>query len=306
MLIIIEGVDGTGKSTLAEQLLEELGDATLIHRGPPEAHPLIEYEQYLDDYDPRAGRHIICDRWHWGERIYGPLYRGKSDLDDAMFTHVEMYLRSRGALLVHLVHGNATLARRLHEKGEDFLKPEDLRHVSTAYHRIERETLLPVMKFTDPWSSDRHRIERRAYQLQEEASALAPFPTYVGPPSPGLLLLGERRGSEEYRAAFVPQPATSGHFMLEHMPAVINSTIGLGIANALEENIPELVKTLGNPSIVTLGRLAHECAKNYGVVHGAVPHPQFIRRFHHAAGAAYCWTIIRAGHTQEDLRTWRP
>ena len=50
MLIIVEGPDGAGKTTLVAALATALrassdsASVDVLHRGPPVAHPLLEYE----------------------------------------------------------------------------------------------------------------------------------------------------------------------------------------------------------------------------------------------------------------------
>src|ERR687897_2440373 len=76
LLVILEGPDGAGKSTLSRELAASLRAAypadsiSEFHKGPPHHHPLVEYEQPLFHYRPGTGRHIICDRWHVGEAVY--------------------------------------------------------------------------------------------------------------------------------------------------------------------------------------------------------------------------------------------
>ena len=56
-LIILEGPDGSGKTTAAEKLATELGHntAVVLHKGPPKRLPLHEYED-LDFYEPALSR----------------------------------------------------------------------------------------------------------------------------------------------------------------------------------------------------------------------------------------------------------
>ncbi len=102
--------------------------------------------------------------------------------------------------------------------------------------------------------------------------------------------------------AFVPYPATSGAFLLRSIPWA--SRGGVGIANACEEDVRDLWQATGNPLVVTLGRNAQaECVKAH-IPFGAVPHPQYIRRFHYRRAVDYGRLIARAGHTKEDACRW--
>lgn len=75
--IIIEGPDGTGKTTLAKALCEGAGYA-YRHEGPPPAG-VTAYQHYAGILD-RLEQPTLLDRFHLGELVYGPLLRGKSGL----------------------------------------------------------------------------------------------------------------------------------------------------------------------------------------------------------------------------------
>src|SRR4051812_24466763 len=119
MFVILEGVDGSGKTTLAEAVAKELQNRypdaqhELFHRGPPERHPLDEYAFDIEDYRPGAGVHVVADRWHYGELIYGPIYRGKSELGTSGFRWLELFLKARGVAVWHVTQSLDTLHQRL-------------------------------------------------------------------------------------------------------------------------------------------------------------------------------------------------
>lgn len=303
MLVIIEGCDGSGKSTLADMLLRELDDAVLLHRGPLERHPLEEYEADLDGYRPGGeGPHIICDRWHLGELVYGPIFRGESKLDPAMRWHVDAYLRSRGAMLVYTAQSANVIKTRLRERGDDMVADEHVERIIAGYETVLAGSLLTAWTLTDPRHTDILECIGIADRLEEAAAPLARFPTYVGPACPSTLLLGERRGphpeQERMRACFVPYPSTSGHYLITGLLDMFVSD-GIGLANACEEDVPALWEQLGRPRVVALGNEAHEATP---VQHGVVPHPQYVRRFHHGRRDEYIKTIMRAAEFGSDLR----
>ena len=82
---------------------------------------------------------------------------------------------------------------------------------------------------------------------------------------------------------------------------LVGATRWLGIANACEEDIGKLWETLGRPAVVALGRAAAEQCRQAELPHGVVPHPQYVRRFHHHHGRRYGAMIREAAQYQEDL-----
>lgn len=82
MFIVLEGADGTGKSTLAKDINRVIGGgrAVIRHFGPPTTHALAEYGKPLGGVKADPYRNRIFDRYHWGEYVYGPLFRGRTEL----------------------------------------------------------------------------------------------------------------------------------------------------------------------------------------------------------------------------------
>lgn len=82
-IVVIEGPDGAGKTTLAGLIARELR-YEVRHEGPPppDRPPLQHYLERL--YDAALSlavcRGIVLDRFALGERVYGPILRGDDRL----------------------------------------------------------------------------------------------------------------------------------------------------------------------------------------------------------------------------------
>lgn len=104
-LIVIEGVDRTGKSTLAQNLVNHFAEdenrhVQLLHFGAPEQGALSEYLKPLLDYDPRVDD-VICDRFHVGELIWPEFFGRDRRITTSERGLIELFLHARGAVLVH-------------------------------------------------------------------------------------------------------------------------------------------------------------------------------------------------------------
>lgn len=73
-IIILEGLDLTGKTTCANAIVEHYGKRTaLLHAGPPLTDvPTIEY--CVPFRLAATGWTVVCDRWHLGELVWAPLF----------------------------------------------------------------------------------------------------------------------------------------------------------------------------------------------------------------------------------------
>lgn len=320
MLILFDGPDCVGKSTLAVQVTKDLergtGDESnveLIHKGPPTLHPLDEYVVPLLSYRPFRGEHVVCDRWHWGEAVYPTVFDRATRFDDAVRYYTELFLMSRGAYVVHVTGPEDRTTRCIEHRGDDLVNVESVRTMHSLFEDCERLSLNPFVRV------DGHEVYGRELEYMDiiehagsfgrVAAKLSPFTTYVGPPTPKLLLLGDIRGKsmpscDDLRPAFMPYPNTSGHYLLTQLTRHLNITQlkHIGLANACDvDDAHRLWRTLGKPYTVTLGRHA---TKSADWADHSTPHPQFVRRFKNALGAEYVHEIILGSPIQRMEHAW--
>lgn len=305
MLLLVDGADCVAKSTLVHRLVDAItareadGRLDVRHAGPPTSHPLDEYETPLLDYRPGTGRHVVCDRWHLGEAVYPAVFGRPTKFDDAVRLHVDLFLRSRGALVVVVTARATRVQQCIEERGDDLVTSDMVHAIQSGFTDALRMSLVPfvVVNGYEVTDDDVRLIIERADAEARGAARLNQFTTYVGPARPATLLLGDvRHGSDgdpgDLRPAFMPYPATSGHYALGEVARrwPITALAGLGIANACDVDDPvELRAALGDPVTVTLGRNAQRRLPGMA---RELPHPQWVRRFQHRSGDAYAAMLL--------------
>lgn len=311
MFVIIEGIDCAGKSGLATEVAKALrarGDSVEeLHRGVPERHPLDEYQLDVEHYRPGQGQSIVADRWHWGEPVYGELYRGKSVLGTSGFRYVELFLRSRGAITALVEAPASTILQRFTVRGEDYLQPQHVDQVLTHYGEIYERSTTAVerVELDGPVDQVVKQLLTHGDFWSNLTADLEPFPTYIGDRTPGVLLLGEERSDTTVPSltAFRPSKVNSADYLLNALPESLWKSVGL--ANLFEEpNLDELLETLAQPRVVALGRKVSDELKKRGIEHGSVPHPQWVKRFKHSEQLAYGQLIHDTMINGKENITW--
>lgn len=120
MIIIIEGADGSGKTTLANTLAKQTG-FEVVHRTQPktEEEKARMFEMYVDTI--KSGTNVIFDRCWYSEMVYGPIMRDASVISYPVMYKLERMLAKHGALIIYCTDAPETLWYRCTSRGEDYI-----------------------------------------------------------------------------------------------------------------------------------------------------------------------------------------
>lgn len=306
MLIILEGSDCAGKTSLAHQLSDAAFNqginTTLMSAGPPEPGlaALDEYELLLRPLREHAvdPRHlVILDRWHLGELVYGPLLRGESRLSAVQFEHVERFLDAMGAIrvIVHPASENV-LRARFAKRGDDLLSEEQVVAVWRWYLNAAQ-----VYNWRQVHSPVTH-VEVLDLLMWAaigctRAHSTIDFPSYVGSPQPTVLVLGDEpngwRIGENPNPALMPYRRNSAHYLISAMLANMPNRLGYGLANANDgTDVEALWQALGRPRVAALGKRCQRTLDASQVPYQAFPHPQWVKRFRYTDQLVYGHAVV--------------
>jgi hypothetical protein len=304
VIIILEGPDLAGKTTLAGRLTEAWGPerTMVLNYGPPQIqNPFLEYEvEFLERLPADPEVLVICDRLAMGELVYGPLLRARSRLTRGGLLHCEMLYSALGAVKVMLMPPLAVLHARYRERGDDLIDEAELTAIRETY-----ATLAPRFRYEqlrDAGSADTEDLLHWAQARGALARELSQgAPGYAGHQAPLVVFAGDvRAGKPEYdpyRYAFTPAAYGAAQFLMDSLAPYSRVVLAqAGIMNTLEEglDLQQAHKVLGHPAWVALGRFARERLSAAGISHTQVHHPSYVRRFRKRTEAEYGKDLMQA------------
>lgn len=139
MLIILEGCDGVGKTTLANYLARIM-DAEIIHCTKETPNDLKFFNRIIAK---SIFKNIIADRFCYGQFVYQTRQERNLTKDDLRILEESMLLV--GAKLIHVVAPVREIEKRLALRGEKL--DMSIWDILWNYHRIIEQSILPVVQW---------------------------------------------------------------------------------------------------------------------------------------------------------------
>lgn len=163
-VVILEGPDGAGKTTLGRRLVEQ-EHASLAHLGVPTKPPVTECIEVLIEIsrDHMHRAHVI-DRFHIGERVYGPIVRGEDRLgEEGQSVVEEIMLVHYDPLLVLCIPPLEKCQEnwRARKEKEYLSSVTLLERVWSAYQSVSSSLPGLIFDYTSPHAEKVHDAIRR-------------------------------------------------------------------------------------------------------------------------------------------------
>ena len=131
-IVVLEGCDGSGKTTIARALAELHGYAVVHSDRPPDA---IDLAQRYRSVLARPGK-LALDRSFISELVYGPFKYGQSRLSAPDAAELAFRVADSGGVLVHLTGSPDVIAARLRAR-DGYAPPLDrIGALVEAYRKV--------------------------------------------------------------------------------------------------------------------------------------------------------------------------
>lgn len=286
-VVILEGPDGGGKTTLAREL-EKCG-FTYVHTGPPEngydSFGLLR--ETLDNLNWALNHtnDVVFDRLWLGERIYGPIARGRDLIGDEGQKLI-MRIHSSKRILMLLCYPKFAVARTNYEKKiqekDDYLKSRDRwDKVFLAYHNwaYKYATIGQMYDYTQDTIDDVFGALK--YRTLDFPAGM------IGSPNANFLFIGDTPNHDTIDVPFFAYSGSSGYLnkaieltdIKEHQLALANA---LGPRGEQRESW-RFTGTL--PYLTDVFLMGDKAQKWYthmpesGLRVHHIPHPSYLKRF---------------------------
>lgn len=144
-MLIIEGPDLVGKTTLAKKMLNLLNSAAKMPHIYAHFSKLPDGWDYFWNYLERASRNIVQDRFHFSEIVYSFVcryHKGQSPLTPERYRVVDGILRQLGSMTVVITADDDWLKKQLddkHRRGEMFSEEQILKVNQTFKYLVNKD-----------------------------------------------------------------------------------------------------------------------------------------------------------------------
>lgn len=152
MLIIIEGCDCTGKSSLAEYLSGKFRTMK-YHFSKPKGKAYDEYIEFIEELNCD----MVVDRYYLGEEVYGPVWRGKSSLTPWEFMDIEHKLTPFRPLGIFCHTDVESIISGFKTRGEALTKPEEVPQIVSLFEAAVKKSKFKWLRFD--YRSDRDYLK---------------------------------------------------------------------------------------------------------------------------------------------------
>lgn len=314
MIIILDGPDGTGKTTLAERMCTEL-NAEYLHLTYRWKERIFDYHTAAIRYAARKRRPIVIDRWWPSEAVYAKAFRGGSDwpLQGRMCDRVA---KKFGVIYVYClpddvqsaVANHAELKQQREEMYEDIEAVADLyiklwdgesthedknQYIDQVIRHGGMVTHPDTIKYTiSEWGHCMDLFIERVWSLastwrQLQLPKLLEYDNWnmLGHASCAEYLIVGERVNPKFRELYWPfyDYGNSSLHLTQAIHSLELKEHNFMYANAYNHDgspnwLIDYVMQTYNKKIITLGKQAEDAVAHH-TIHAALPHPSYAKRF---------------------------
>lgn len=162
-MIIIEGLDGVGKTTLVNYFVNQ---GMKKHHFDYDVNNMDLFSKYMRVLE-EENLNLVLDRSFISEMVYGPVLRGKSKLELEQYKKLLEEYKKVGTSIIYLTAPQEILLERRREETKDFeMISNYYKELNNQYNVIMdySEEFIDVMRF-DTNIMNEHAVQEKAKRL---------------------------------------------------------------------------------------------------------------------------------------------
>jgi hypothetical protein len=280
-IVVLEGLNGNYKTTIAKELAETL-DSAYLHF--PVFATVIDCIDAIREH--RDCPYVFVDRLHWSELTYGELVRGQAALTDFDVWVLEGWLIAKQARMIYVDAVTSYTLKRIADRYHGVVDSGQLRqkmYESYEASYVSKTRLTPVNGFA-------YDVQVVRDAVVTEVKSLSPAYDFgdqgMGSHTPWFWLVGDQHNvSKGKHITDVTFGDNCGRYLHRALKILRWPWPTYHISNAYDDdgNMRDLYHKwckLGKPKIVALGKRASAALDYWEMVYNKIEHPQYMRRFH--------------------------
>jgi len=169
-VLIVEGVDLSGKTTAIEQIAKRLNQGFILKNTykPREPGDSQIYHQYwniiklIKNYDDL----VILDRFYPSQAVYSYL-RGEDEMYHEEIMHIEDHCKANNYLLLYLDTDTTQLRERYNKKGDEHVNFQQILEIKRRYETFVKECGLPTLIINTIYPGWLKEVEEFIYEHKQ-------------------------------------------------------------------------------------------------------------------------------------------
>lgn len=143
-IILVEGMDGVGKSTFIGNILLNNNSAVSSHFSYEDVQkqpdPIMRYAQLFSEMAASGRTTLVLDRGWYSDYVYGMAVRNREEISAQAIDVIERLAMGYGSLTTFFLTTSVDTAwKRCKQRGEDYIKDKaTLKAVNDIYQKVIR------------------------------------------------------------------------------------------------------------------------------------------------------------------------
>lgn len=282
-MIVLEGVDKSGKTTLKHEILKQY-DLPTYHFGIPSGDPTFDYSHFMQKQDEPC----LIDRFFYGERPYSITKKRKVYMDYIAFRILQLQMETFPHLIIYCRPTREELQMRHEKEPDSYINLGELNTLYEEYDIMFEEVFNDVTYCRNVMDIPLDNALSPAWERFGKWKQFK-WPG-IGTLTPRYLFVGERfNDGAPHQVVFWSQ---SGEYLMRALDeADIDmrhchfTNAAMGFVNKISH---EYINFLNPQVVIALGDVAWDAIRKFPkgkLCH--MPHPSYYRRFMATADNRY-------------------